>query len=152
MMKKVIFPTVLLLLCTSLQSQELLARHRTVKPAAVSQPVVATKVMAKAAISWQATNHNFGEIVQGVPVNTTFTFTNTGSEPLLITQVVSPCGCTVTTYSKEAIAPGGQGFVSVSYNAAYPGVFRKAVTVSVNTEPTEMVLSLQGTVIAKESK
>ena len=136
-MKKLSFLVLLLVVGLSLQAQQLVA----------SKYVSAEK---KEILNWKTTNHNFGEIVQGVPVSTTFSFINTSSTPLLITQVAGSCGCTVTTYTKEAIAPGEQGYVTTTYNAASPGAFRKAVTVTVSTMAEPIVLSLQGTVLAKK--
>ena len=151
-MKKVSMLMIALLLGAGLQAQELATANGPKREAKATKTLIATKSLEAAAIKWEATTHNFGEIAQGVPVSTTFTFTNTSNEPLLIKEAKGSCGCTVTTYSKEAIAPGKQGFVSVNYNAASPGAFRKTVTVTVNTQPEPMVLSVQGTVMAPENR
>jgi hypothetical protein len=45
-------------------------------------------------------------------------FTNTGSTPLVISNVRGSCGCTVTDYTKEPIAPGKTGNVKATFNAA----------------------------------
>lgn len=50
--------------------------------------------------------YDFGSIPQGVPAEARFEFTNTGKEPLIITDVQKTCGCTKTDWSKEPIAPG----------------------------------------------
>ena len=57
--------------------------------------------MAK--FKWDETTHDFGKIDQGKPVSTEFVFTNTGTTPLVISNVKGSCGCTVTEYTKEAI-------------------------------------------------
>ena len=128
----------LLLASMSLHAQQLLALNPSPKPT------------AKAALRWEATEHNFGEIAQGVPVSTSFYFTNTSDVPLVIRQVKGSCGCTVTTYTKEAIAPGARGQVTATYNAAQAGAFRKTVSVTISTQAEEMVLTLQGNVLPKE--
>lgn len=99
-------------------------------------------------VEWANTVHDFGEITQNNPVTHTFKVTNTGEEPLKITNVKASCGCTATDYTKEAIPPGGEGFVQARYNAAAPGVFNKSVTVTYNAANQRELLRLKGTVVA----
>ena len=84
--------------------------------------------------------HNFGTFAESQPVQKcTFTFTNTGDAPLVINQAVASCGCTVPSYTKEPIAPGKKGTISVTYNGKgkFPGHFKKTITVRSNAK-TEM--------------
>jgi hypothetical protein len=99
-----------------------------------------------AIFNWSETSHDFGSITQGTPVSHVFEFTNTGSEPLIITEVQTSCGCTVADYSREPIAPGAKGFINSTYNAAKAGVFSKTITVKSNAEESP-VLTMKGTVI-----
>jgi hypothetical protein len=100
-----------------------------------------------ASFKWISTVFDFGSIKRNVPVHHTFKFTNNGDAPLLITSVQASCGCTVTQYSKDPIAPGAEGFVKATYNAANVGVFNKTVTVNANTEGGAVLLTIKGTVI-----
>ncbi len=105
-------------------------------------------VSAKPAIRWQKTQHDFGQIKQSVPVTATFEFVNTGSAPLVISQVQGSCGCTATEYSKEPIQPGKSSKIVATYNAAVPGAFHKTVTVTTSADAgAPQVLALQGTVV-----
>ena len=52
-------------------------------------------------ISWANEIHDFGEITRGKPVSIEFAFTNTGDDPILISDVETSCGCTAADYSKE---------------------------------------------------
>ncbi|SIT78727.1 DUF1573 domain-containing protein [Pontibacter indicus] len=90
------------------------------------------------AITFNATEHNFGDIAQGDVVEHTFTFTNTGTQPLIIDRVDVTCGCTSPDWTKEAVMPGKTGFVKAKYNSAgRMGQQKKAITVHSNTgEPT----------------
>ena len=70
-----------------------------------------------AVMSFDKTFHDFGQITQGTPQQTVFTFTNTGDAPLIITDATSSCGCTIPDYPKNTpIAPGQQGQMVVNFN------------------------------------
>ncbi len=81
-----------------------------------------------------------------------FEFTNTGTEPLIITDVKSTCGCTVPTKPTEPILPGKTGKIEVKYNMN-PGPIRKTITVESNASNYEagmVPLKIKGTVVAPE--
>ena len=97
--------------------------------------------------AWDITAYDFGKIQLNKPVTHEFKFTNTGDAPLVISSVQASCGCTVAEYSKDAIAPGAQGFVKATYNAAKVGVFTKSVTVNANAENNVVQLFIKGEVV-----
>ena len=72
---------------------------------------------------------DFGKIKQSVPAKGTFTVTNISSTPLIIEQDNPTCGCTISDYTKEPIAPGKTGSINATFNAANPGHFEKHLTV-----------------------
>jgi hypothetical protein len=72
---------------------------------------------------------DFGKIKQGVPAKGTFVVTNISSAPLIIEQANPTCGCTISDYTKEPIAPGKTGVINATYNAANVGHFEKHLTV-----------------------
>ena len=100
-----------------------------------------------AAFEWVSTTHDFGTIKKDVPVEHEFTFTNTGTEPLVISSVKASCGCTVTDYTTSQIPAGEKGYVKATYNAAKLGVFTKTVTVTANTESGSVQLFIKGEVV-----
>jgi hypothetical protein len=128
----------------SLCATALLAQSTPTATAAASTSVVAAKV---AAFNWNVTSFDFGKIALNKPVTHEFKFTNSGSDALVIASVQASCGCTVAEYSKEPIAPGGQGFVKATYNAAHAGVFNKTITVNANTGGGAVVLNISGEVM-----
>lgn len=73
--------------------------------------------------------HDFGDVVRNESVTTTFEFRNTGSEPLLIDNVRTSCGCTVPDWDKAVVPPNATGRISVEYDARDPGYFRKYIKV-----------------------
>lgn len=80
-----------------------------------------------------------------------FEFTNTGDEPLIITNVQSTCGCTVPSKPTEPIAPGKTGKIDVKYNM-HTGPIRKTITVesnAVNVDEGRVAIKIKGEVIEK---
>ena len=66
--------------------------------------------------------------------------------PLIINQAVTSCGCTVSTYTKEPVAPGKTGEVKVVYNGLgkFPGKFKKTVTLRTNAKNPMVRLTIEG--------
>lgn len=101
-----------------------------------------------AEISLKKEIHDFGKITQNVPVTTTFEFTNTGKEPLIISDVKPSCQCTAPEWPKEPIAPGKTSKITVGYNAKAAGPFTKTVTITSNGVTNPKVITIKGEVIA----
>ncbi len=113
--------------------------------------ITAQAQFKEAVISFENLNHNFGQIDEvGGLVEHTFSFTNTGSEPLVLNSVLSSCGCTIPEWSKEPIMPMGKGEIKVSFNPLNrPGAFRKSITVKSNSRQSTITLYIVGLVKAK---
>jgi hypothetical protein len=103
----------------------------------------------KGVLKFKEETHKFGKVPQGVPVTNEFVFTNTGTDPIVISNVTASCGCTTPTWTTTPVAPGKSGSVKATFNAASPGLFNKSVTVSSNTEGGQVILYLSGEVVAK---
>ena len=95
---------------------------------ALTTTVMAQKKIADV-VKFTTETIDFGKIKQGVPQKGTFTVTNIGKEPLIIEQANPTCGCTISDYTKEPIAPGKSGVINATYNAAAMGHFEKHLTV-----------------------
>lgn len=97
------------------------------------------------------TVHNFGDILhKSGPVSCTFTVTNTGSQPAVIYNVVSTCGCTDVQWTKSPIRPGETGKISVTYSndeGAYP--FDKTLTTYISDSKKPVLLKVRGVSIEK---
>jgi hypothetical protein len=87
-----------------------------------------------AIITFDKKSHDFGDIIQGDKVEHTFYFTNTGNEPLIITNVQVTCGCTTPKgWPRDPIPSGGKGELTVSFNSAgKSGKQNKPVTIISN--------------------
>ncbi|PZX49565.1 uncharacterized protein DUF1573 [Algoriphagus ratkowskyi] len=71
-----------------------------------------------AAITFKEKSIDFGDITQGDKVEHIFQLTNTGSTPLIISNVAATCGCTVPNWPKEPIAPGKTSEIKVTFNSS----------------------------------
>jgi hypothetical protein len=100
----------------------------------------------KAAIEWQFTEYDFGEIAKNKPVSIDFVFKNPGLVPLIIQDVKTSCGCTVPDYPKQPIAGGKSGKITVTFDAKDSGYFSKTITVTTNTEQATNLLYIKGEV------
>jgi len=101
-----------------------------------------------AIITFEAESMDYGTIEQNSNGERTFTFTNTGSAPLIISNVKSSCGCTVPSYSKTPIAPNTSGVITVKYDTKRIGAFSKTITVNSNATEGVIKLKVKGNVIA----
>lgn len=102
----------------------------------------------KAVISADKTEHDFGVIkeVNG-KVTHTFVIKNTGTAPLVITRVVTACGCTTPSYETEPIAPGKESKIVITFNpAGRPGQFVKSIAVYSNGFDGGYTLRIKGVV------
>ncbi|MDO1500143.1 DUF1573 domain-containing protein [Winogradskyella maritima] len=87
------------------------------------------------AISFDKTDHDFGTIENGTPVETIFKYTNTGNSMLVVSDIKSTCGCTVPKDWTENVAPGETGQFVVKFNGKGNGnKVSKTVTLTTNTE------------------
>ena len=84
-------------------------------------------------ITFSEASHDFGDIKQGDKVEHTFAFKNTGTEPLILSNVLTTCGCTATNWPRDPIAPGKSGEITVKFNSAGKmGKQNKVVTIVSN--------------------
>ena len=56
--------------------------------------------------------------------------------PLIISSCVGSCGCTVPTWSRDPIAPGGSTKITVKYDTQRAGTISKTVTITSNAVNT----------------
>lgn len=124
-----------------------------VSPEIIENPATASgeKQNDLPVFEFETTNHHFGEITDGEIVNFTFKFKNTGKTDLFIVNAKASCGCTVPAYSKEAVHPGDEGKVEVSFNSSgKSGMVSKTVTLIANTNPNTKVLTISAEVNPKK--
>ena len=110
-----------------------------------NQPAALPDNTPKTTMEFKEMEHDFGNVKQNTIDNDyTFVFTNTGSEPLIITNAKGSCGCTVPKYPTEPIPPGEEGVIEVNYKPAnQKGSQAKTITITANTEPANTLLSIK---------
>lgn len=92
--------------------------------------------------------YDFGKIrKQNGAVNTDFVITNTGSDPLIIGDIVTSCGCTTAMISEKTIAPGKTATLTAAFDPNFheepQGRFSRSIFVPTNDQNnTEIELKI----------
>lgn len=108
--------------------------------------VVLTAV-AQARFTSNTEMYSFGQIEWKHPVTVQYTITNTGDQPLVLTEVEPDCACSVAQWTKTPIAPGAKGTVNVTFDAKALGHFQKSVAIYSNAQPNLVYLKFNGEVV-----
>ena len=106
-----------------------------------------------AVMVFEKTEHDFGDMIQGDVVETTFKFKNTGKTALVITNARASCGCTVPKYPEKPIQPGEEAEIEVKFNSrGKKGNQNKRVTLTTNTKAGKEYVRVLANVALKEDK
>ena len=117
--------------------------------AAPTQPGVAAPSGPTTAMAFDESVFNFGSVTEGEIITHTYSFKNTGSEPLIVSDARGTCGCTVPSKPTAPIAPGETGEITVRFDTRNKvGERQQKVTITANTDPAQTVISLDGTVVS----
>src|SRR5690606_31536823 len=108
----------------------------------------AVAAYSQANLNFEKTAHNFGDVPAGKDTLwTEFKFTNTGSEPLMISDVRTSCDCTLAEWPKEAVQPGKTAVIKGGFKIeGKEGRFEKQIIIFANTSPAMTMLDLSGNV------
>jgi hypothetical protein len=114
--------------------------------------LTALQIFAKPAIKFKSTAIDFGAVESGQIVDINFEFENTGSDLLIIKNVIPSCGCTTTGLAKKEYKANEKGTISSKFNTSgYNGKVIKTITVTSNDPDTaETRLTISGTVTIKD--
>ena len=94
--------------------------------------------------------HDYGKVIENGDGNCVFTLTNTGKEPLILTDAKSSCGCTVPEWTKAPILPGKTTEIKVKYSTNRVGPINKSVTITSNASNSPVVLRIKGEVVKNQ--
>ena len=102
-------------------------------------------------LTFEKNTHDFGDIFPGDKVEQVFKFTNTGNEPLIITNIQVTCGCTAPEWPRNPIPPGGKSEIKIAFNSAgKSGRQNKTVTVVSNAANDENTISFVANILDKK--
>jgi len=99
-------------------------------------------------VAFSETDHNFGDIKKGEKVEHVYEVTNTGTNPLIISNVKPGCGCTVPDYTKEPILPGQKGKITLHFDSTnFDGTVNKVADVFANVEKAPVKLTFSANIL-----
>ncbi|MDO4165597.1 MAG: DUF1573 domain-containing protein [Bacteroides sp.] len=110
---------------------------------------VALAAVAQPRFTSNTEMHSLGQIEWKHPASVQYIITNTGDQPLVLTDVEPDCACTVAQWTQNPIAPGDKGMVNVTFDAEALGHFQKSVAIYTNAEPHLVYLKFGGEVVSE---
>lgn len=110
--------------------------------------LLSASVIAQPSIRLGFSVLDVGPIYHGDVRTVPLTVKNTGTQPLMILGVETSCGCTTAKRSSDAIAPGKEDTITVSFNSlGFYGGITKIITVRSNDpKQSQVEARLTGTV------
>lgn len=97
-------------------------------------------------VEMDKTIQDFGDVMMSNgPLSCTFTVKNISGQPMAIYNVVSSCGCTNVSWTREPIMADGKGKISATYtNDEGPYPFEKTLTVYFSNVKKPVILKIRG--------
>jgi hypothetical protein len=145
----------IILLTIALTSSIFACKPQTAKQTSLEIPFF-TKKEAKnegdfAGMEFEKIEYNFGKVEAGTIVKCSFKFKNTGTKPLIISEVAPQCGCTTTNFPKEPIAVNQTGEILLELDTKdKKGAIEKNARVVANIEGGLLFLFMRGDVESDE--
>lgn len=107
-----------------------------------------------AELTFEKPRHDYGRVYVDEMPETKFgiKFTNTGTEPLIISHVRACCGTQVKAWPREPILPGEEGVIDIEFRLVpRPQRISRTVTVNYNhTERPTVVYRIVGEIVARD--
>ena len=131
---------------------EILDEHGNISAEPVVAEVPAPKgnepVRVGDGVEFDKVLHDFGDFAESDgPKTCTFRVKNVGREQLAIYEVITSCGCTDATWTREPLLPGKTGKITVTYkNEDGPYPFDKTLTVYLSALKKAVTLRIRGNV------
>lgn len=105
-------------------------------------------------LEFENSRHDYGTIyLDDMPdTKMAINFSNTGDEPLVLSNVRACCGTRVTQWPREPILPGDEGTINIEFRLApRPQRISRTVTVTYNnTERPTQTFRITGQVVERE--
>lgn len=101
-------------------------------------------------IALSESNFDFGNIKKGDKVEHVYEITNTGKNPLVISEVKPGCGCTAPDFTKDPILPGKKGKITLHFDSSsFDNQVQKFADVFANVEKAPIKLTFTANVQPK---
>jgi hypothetical protein len=126
----------------------LMATFRLAAQATPTEGQPAATPTSGAILKLESETVDYGTIDQGGDPLRLAKFTNTGTEPLIISGAKGSCGCTVPNWPKDPIMPGESSQIEIRYDTKRVGAINKTVTVTSNDPSSPAVIKVIGTINA----
>jgi len=93
--------------------------------------------------------YDVGMVAKGEQVKVKIKLTNSGDQPMVVSDVTAGCSCTATSQPKKPIAPRKSDYIEATVNTSNfaMGKFSRDVRIIANTRPSPLVISIQGEII-----
>jgi hypothetical protein len=116
-------------------------------------PAAAPPTNGAPQLSAEATLLELGEVVNGVVVERDVAVRNSGDAPLVVSEVLTTCGCTTAALEPMTLAPGEAGNLHIAFDSGAHGpdltgpVLRRVILVSNDPSQPEATIDLQATIL-----
>ncbi|HXB12229.1 MAG TPA: DUF1573 domain-containing protein [Bacteroidia bacterium] len=110
-------------------------------------------VFAQPVITFEKSTQHLGFVHQGDTLHFNYAFTNTGNQPLVITDTKVECSCTSAEKPTQPIDPGKQGVIKASFNTT-PTIDRqdRTITIISNASNSPSVVRFKCVVLKAKKK
>lgn len=104
-------------------------------------------------VSWDSSAYDFGAVPRETyELKHDFVFINEGSSPITVSYAVASCSCVSLDWTREAVAPGASGKVSVTYFRERSATsFEKGLSVFFSESSKPVLLSISGYFVETDS-
>lgn len=117
---------------------------KTEMPAITSQQDLVKEAQSKPLTNLALSENHFdyGKIKKGDQKQHVYEVTNTGKNPLIISQVKPGCGCTVPEFTKDPILPGQKGKITLKFDSSnFDGLVNKQAEVYANVDKAPIIIT-----------
>ena len=99
-------------------------------------------------LQWEHNSFDFGNLSSGTKVSHEYKFKNSGSLPLIISNVLVTCGCTVPKWPQVPIPPKKTGTITIFFNTkGKTGVQNKTITILTNSKSGKETLMFSANIL-----
>lgn len=112
---------------------------------------------AQPRIAVDATNFDFGEVVNGEIATHDFVVRNEGNAPLAVESVITTCGCTTATLEPMTIPAGESGILHVAFDSGAHGpdltgeIIRQVFITTNDPDQPEVAVEIIANVMARSN-